>query len=402
MHRTPARRRLVVALFLGAILAAVELVSRAGLSILERRGVEYRPLVVDRLSAEHRGLLEDLLAGRPSLFQHDAVLGWTLRPGFRSELCTIGLDGRRRDSGRPEPITPAVRVATFGDSFTFGGDVADRYAYPEALARLDAGLAIENFGVPAYGLDQAFLRYQQEGRATHPQIVVIGFMSENIFRNVNVFRPFYRPPSQVPLAKPRYLPGQPDPILVENPLPRLEDYRRLLARPAETLERLGRYDDFYRTRLRAGAFDRSAAVRLVKLAREQLSPDAGIVRRGYYDTGSEAFRVTTGLFTAFYEMALRDGAQPVILVFPEGSDLTRWRSTHTKRYTPLLQFLAAKGYRVVDAMTALDAAGNKHSVDDLIPAHFSPLANQMVAEYLLEQLRGFRLIRSVSPRTARL
>lgn len=393
MHRPPARRRLVVALFFGATLAAIELLSHAGLSVLERRGVEYRPLVVDRLSEEHRGLLEDFLAGRPSLFQHDAVLGWTLRPGFRSELCTIGLDGRRRDIGRPQPIAPAVRVATFGDSFTFGGDVADRYAYPEVLARLDTGLEVENFGVPAYGLDQAFLRYQREGRATHPQVVVIGFMAENIFRNVNVFRPFYRPPSQVPFAKPRYLPGQPAPLLVENPLPRLEDYRRLLARPAETLEQLGRHDHFYQTRLRAGAFDRSATVRLTKLAKEQLLPGTGIERRGYYDADSEAFRVTTGLFTAFYEMALRDGAQPVILIFPERSDVIRWRSTHTKRYTPLLQFLAAKGYRVVDAMTALDAAGDKHSVDELIPTHLSPHANQLVAEHLLEQLRGFGLVR---------
>lgn len=398
MRRTSARRQLVVVLFLGAILAAVELLSRAGLSVLERRGVGYQPLVADRLSARHRGLLEDLLAGRPSLFQHDAVLGWTLRPGFRSELCTIGPDGRRRDPARPAPVASAVRVATFGDSFTFGGDVADRYAYPEALARLDAGLEVENFGVPAYGLDQAFLRYQREGRPTQPQIVVIGFMSENIFRNVNVFRPFYRPPSQVPLAKPRYRPRQPrqagqaDLTLVENPLPRLEDYRRLLARPAETLAQLGRHDHFYRTQIHAGAFDRSAAVRLAKLAWEQIGPGTGIERRGYYDIDGEAFRVTTGLFTAFYEMALHDGAQPVILIFPERGDLDRWRSTHTKRYTPLLQFLATKGYRVVDAMTALDAAGKELPADAIIPSHLTPLANQRVAEHLLEQLRGFGLV----------
>ncbi len=389
---TPARRRWVVALFLGLTAVVVELISRAGLVVLERRGIEYRPLVVDRLSAEHRDLLEKLLAGRPSLFQHDAVLGWTLRPGFRSELATIDLDGRRRDPERPEPVAPAVRVATFGDSFTFGGDVADRHAYPEVLARLDAGLDVENFGVPAYGLDQAFLRYQREGRPTHPQVVIIGFMSENIFRNVSVFRPFYRPPSQLPFTKPRYLPGRPYPTLVENPLPRLSDYRLLLARPTETLAQLGRHDYFYQTRLRAGAFDRCAAVRLVKLAREQLGPGTGIVRHGYYDTDGEAFRVTTGLFSAFYEMALRDGAQPVILVFPERGDLDRWRGARTKRYAPLLQFFATKGYRVVDAMTALDTAGDRHPVDDLIPAHLSPLANRLVAEYLHEQLRGFGLV----------
>jgi hypothetical protein len=217
-------------------------------------------------------------------------------------------------------------------------------------------------------------------------------MSENIFRDVSVFRPFYRPPSQLPFAKPRYLPGSPDLTLVENPLPRLADYRRLLARPAETLAQLGRHDYFYQTGLHAGALDRSATVRLLKLAREQLLPGTGIVRRGYYDTDSEAFRVTAGLFTAFYEMARRDRAQPVILVFPERGDLERWRSTHTKRYTPLLKFLAGKGYRVVDAMTALEAAGNEHPADELIPAHFTPLANQLLAECLLEQLRGFGLV----------
>jgi hypothetical protein len=246
MRRTPARRQLVVALFLGAILAAVELISRAGLSILERRGVEYQPLVADRLSAEHRGLLENFLAGRPSLFQHDAVLGWTLRPGFRSELCTIGLDGRRRDPERPEPIAPTVRVAAFGDSFTFGGDVADRYAYPEVLARLDAGLEVENFGVPRLRPRPGVPALSAGGQADTPA-------------------------------------GRGHRLHVREYLPRRERVR-----------------------------------------------------------------------------------------------------THTKRYTPLLRFLATKGYRVVDAMTALDAAGNEHPVDDLIPAHLSPLANQLVAEYLLE------------------
>ncbi len=395
MRRIPARRLWVLALFLGMTAAAVELASRAGLAVLKRRGIEYQPLVADRLSAEHRGLLKDLLAGRPSLFQHDAVLGWTLRPGFHSAVSTVGLDGRRRDPERPKPTGTGVRVATFGDSFTFGGDVADRDAYPEVLARLDAGLEVDNFGVPAYGLDQAFLRYQRAGRPTHPQIVIIGFMSENIFRDVSVFRPFYRSLSQVPFAKPRYLPGlpgRPEPILVENPLPRLADYRRLLEQPAETLKLLGRNDYFYRTRPRAGAFDRSATVRLVKLAREHLLPDTGIVRHGYYNIDGEAFRVSTGLFSAFYEMALRDGAQPVILIFPERGDLDRWRSEHTKRYAPLLQFFAAKGYRLVDGMTALDAAGNVHPAQDLIPAHLSPLANQMVATYLLQQLQSFDLI----------
>jgi hypothetical protein len=398
MRRARVRRWLVAAIFALATAAGVELVARSGWWSLEARGVKYLAITAGHLSAEHRSVLEDLLAGRPSLFQHDAALGWTLRPGFRNELCTIDAERRRRDSQRPRPAAAALRVAAFGDSFTFGGDVADRYAYPEALARLDAGLEVANYGVPAYGPDQAFLRYQREGRAWHPRVVIIGFMSENIFRTVSVYRPFYVPTTRVPLAKPRYLPGEPEPRLLPNPLPRLDDYRRLLERPAETLAELGQNDFYYQTRPHASPLDRSATVRLVKLARGRWGPDREIVSNGYYNTGGEAFHVTAGLLTAFYEMALRDGAQPVILIFPEGGDLARWRSERTKRYAPLLQFLAAKGYRVVDAMAALDAAdaadaaGRGRPAADLIPAHLSPLGNQLVAEYLLKRLREFELV----------
>lgn len=377
-----------MALFVAGVATSVELLARAGLSLLEWRRVEYRPILVDELSVAHRAALADLLAGRPSLFKHDAVLGWSLQPGFRSSLCTIDANGLRRDRERPPPMALAVQVATFGDSFTFGGDVPDRDSYPEALARQDARIAVANYGVPAYGLDQAFLRYQQDGRAGHPQVVVIGFVSENIFRNVSVFRPFYLPTSLLPLAKPRYLPGEHEPQLLANPLPRLDDYRDLLAHPAETLSRLGQHDFFYRTRPRAGPLDSSAAVRLVKLAGEELGPGR---RSSFYAADSEAFRVTTELFTAFYEMALRDGAKPVIVIFPERSDLIRWRSAGTKRYAPLLEFLARKGYHVVDAMAALDAAGRDRPITDLVPGHYTPLANQLVAEQLMRQLRALEI-----------
>ena len=39
------------------------------------------------------------------------------------------------------------------------------------------------FGVPGYGLDQAFLRYLEEGRRFGFDVVLIGFMTENIFRH---------------------------------------------------------------------------------------------------------------------------------------------------------------------------------------------------------------------------
>lgn len=382
-------RPVVTGFLLVVGLWGAETIARFGLATLEARGVQYRPIRVDDLSASHREALGELLNGRPSLFRHDPVLGWSLSPGFRSELVTVDGQGLRRDPSRPPASASSVRLAVFGDSFTFGGDVHDSDAWPEILARRDSRIDVANYGVPAYGFDQTFLRYQREGRASRGQVVILGFMSENIFRNVSVFRPFYQPLSLLPFAKPRYLPGPAEPTLVPNPMPRLDDYRRLVARPAETLAQLGRHDFFYATRPRGSALDRIAAVRLMKLAVEEMGAGR---RSGFYAADSEAFRVTTQIFAAFYEMVLRDGSEPIIVIYPERSDLVRWRAERTKRYAPLLRFLAARGFRVLDAMDAFDSGGRDRSVEDLVPSHYTPFANHLVAGHLLERLRALGLV----------
>ncbi|HEX2222823.1 MAG TPA: SGNH/GDSL hydrolase family protein [Thermoanaerobaculia bacterium] len=389
MTPNPAARLLIRAFFVVAVALAVDLLARGGLAVLERRGVRYEPVLGDRLSAENRQAIEDFLGGRESAFQLDSVLGWTLRPDFRSPEVAIDAMGRRRAPDRPLPEADAVRLAAFGDSFTYGGDVADRDALPEALARLDPGIDVANYGVPAYGLDQAFLRYLKERGAARPEVVIIGYLSENICRNVSVFRPFYNPSTLIPLAKPRYLLDGRGLTLLRNPLPTLESYRRLLANPADSLTELGRHDAYYRTKSQSKPWDRSATVRLMKLAAAQASPKNR--DRCYGD--DEAFLVTTRLFSLFYETALRDGAQPVIVIFPTREEVEGWRSGRRKHYAPLLSFLDDKGYRVVDAMAVFDGAGRNLSIDELIPSHLSPLANTLAAEHLRQRLRSFGLIR---------
>jgi hypothetical protein len=390
MPRHPAARLLARVLFAAAVALAIDLLARGGLWVLEHRGVRYQPILGNRLSAGNRQAIEDFLGGRESPFQLDSALGWTLRPHFRSPEVTVDAVGRRRAPGRPPPASNALRLAAFGDSFTFGGDVIDRDSYPEALARLDRGIDVANYGVPAYGLDQAFLRYLKERGAARPQLVIIGYLSENICRNVSVFRPFYNPNTVFPLAKPRYLLAGRGLELLRNPLPTPERYRRLLANPAESLAELGRHDAYYRTRPHARPWDRSATVRLLKLAAAQLPPTS---RDGCYGS-DEALSLTTRLFSLFYETALRDGAQPVILIFPTLQEVTGWRSGRRKQYAPLLSFLGGKGYRVVDVMDVFDGAGRDLSTDELIPTHLSPLANTLVAEHLRQRLQSFGLIRT--------
>jgi len=68
-------------------------------------------------------------------------------------------------------------------------------------ARTDA-LNVLNYGIGGYGFDQAFLRFQREGIALRPDVVLIGFAPDDLGRLVNVYRRFISS-RELPLAKPR-------------------------------------------------------------------------------------------------------------------------------------------------------------------------------------------------------
>jgi hypothetical protein len=102
--------------------------------------------------------------------------------------------------------------------------------------------------------------------------------------------------------------------------------------------------------------------------------------------------VTTRLLRQFYETVLEDGAQPIILIFPTREDVAAWREKSRKSYAPLLEFLAGRGYRVVDLMEVFDGPGRGLSLDELVPSHMSPRGNMLAAEFLHRRLRSFALI----------
>jgi hypothetical protein len=257
-----------------------------------------------------------------------------------------------------------------------------------------------NFGVGGYGLDQAYLRYLQDGVRYRPRIVLIGFMSEDILRSVSVFRPYYVGGTGLPMSKPRFALDAGRLVPIANPLQTLSQYRALLDAPERVLPRLGEHDYYYQTRYRAGPFDRLASVRLFKVARfDILDPFHGIIARGgVYVRDSEAFAVTAATFDAFVGDVLRRGAVPVVVLLPHPGDIARQRRTGTRRYAPLIDHLQRRGYRYVDVLDWFEARARGVAVRDLAPTHYSPLGNRLVAEAVWTYLVGQRLIAGTAPK----
>lgn len=139
----------------------------------------------------------------PVYYDFDAfhpTRGWASRPDVRDadtfgegsvNTNSAGLRGRRdvavsKDSSRP-------RVLVVGDSFTFGDEVRDEEAYPHVLDGLLPEAEVVNFGVHGYGHDQMLLLLREQALAYEPDLVVLGFVRDDMERNMLAFRDFAKP-----------------------------------------------------------------------------------------------------------------------------------------------------------------------------------------------------------------
>ena len=197
-------------------LAALEAVVRLGGETDVNGQFTFRGYVLEPhtvpVSSEWRESVESYRKHKDvSTLMYDETLGWTHRPHTVRDQGRLTINGAGLRSQREysqTPLSDTLRVALFGDSFTTGGGISDNEAYGHQLeVKLNqAGIRAEvlNFGVGAYGMDQAFLRWQKVGRDYAPDMVVFGFQSENLNRNVNIFRQLYRSYG-IPFSKPRFV-----------------------------------------------------------------------------------------------------------------------------------------------------------------------------------------------------
>jgi hypothetical protein len=369
-----------------------------GLNALRAKGIEYDPLP-SALSQEQKNLISARFEDAPPLRGHHPMLGWTPKPNSLSKDVKINSQGIRSTQDYSRDVDPKrVRLSAFGDSFTFGSEVDNTATWEFQLEEQDARFEVLNFGVGAYGLDQAYLRYVQDGVDFQPDIVVIGFMSENIFRNLNVFRPFYSSMYQTSIyTKPRFSIENGNLLLLKNPLTTVDDYRRFVNDDEAMLREIGNKDYFYQAGYLAGPLDGLPSVRLLKVAirsvKERLNPV--VTREGSYDVSSEAFTLTTKLIGEFHCAALQYEALPVIVIYPDPGDFARYHSHQQRRYEPLREHLQSQGYRYLDMLDAFVAHDPHVPVDRLTIGqwgHYSQLGNEIVAKHFQRYMNDQGLV----------
>jgi len=317
------------------------------------------------------------------LAQRDPELGWpapsSLGRGQRDAR------GARRDPAFPPEAPPCV--ALYGDSQTWGDEVAPGEAWGSRLARR-LGCRVENQGVGGYGTDQALLRYlsRDDGQAGR---VVLGHWSENVLRNVNQYRELlYSAPFGF---KPRFVLESGALREIPLPTPDAGGFERLLDDPAS-----GLHHEFFLPGTRWGEvplrFPWSLAVLRAAghfRVRAWLAGEPAYARFYAPDHPSGALALTTAILRRFREEARRRGQLPTVLLIPTGLDLAYRVRTGRWTYAPLARRLEAEDVEFLDAgPPILDRIGDRDpcSLFRDCSAHFGPEGNALLAEVVFERL----------------
>ncbi|NVK12667.1 MAG: hypothetical protein HWE35_00640 [Rhodobacteraceae bacterium] len=139
------------------------------------------------------------LEGGPMALK-DPVLGHVNRPGTRARVRAPEYDveyatdsrGFRTGGAAAEPAAGAVRILLLGDSFTFGAAnaVQDSWAalLEQRLAAGDRAVEIINAGVPGYDTSQQALYLERLYGSLQPDIVLVSFMTNDLFVNEPIQR----------------------------------------------------------------------------------------------------------------------------------------------------------------------------------------------------------------------
>lgn len=218
---------------------------------------------------------------------HHPIRGWAVAPnvrnlevfgGKRLNTDAHGLRGSREVPFEKTPGT--LRVAIFGDSFTFGEEVSDDETFAHQVELLLPGVEVLNFGVHGYGHDQALLYLREALPLYHPDIVLVGHVTDDSMRNMLAFRSF---------AKPWFRAADEGLVLHGVPVPTPAQFLAAHPRGSRLLD-------------------------LVTMARERL-----LWRWG--DRMGETDRLTDAILSAIFREARAAGARPGIVLLPVWGEL---------------------------------------------------------------------------------
>ena len=340
--------------------------------------------------------LEKYAKSEQTYFQYDQDLGWTIGPNseFAGGLYISNASGIRTSSLRREtasqPLPGILRIAIFGDSFTHGDNVPYEATWgailETQLSQMGHNVEVLNLGGPGYGMDQAFLRWEKEGKPLSPDIVIFGFQKSNVKRNMNILRFLYSPDTGVIFSKPRFILDDDQLQLVNVPtLP-----------PEELIHTLNNFNSWELSKHEFFFQEDDYTDHPLYASRLAAFVITGITtkfstRRKDYDffaPNSTSRKLAWRIIQEFERTVHQEGARFVIVHLPTKGPIEKLANGKSLKYQDLLDEIMGN-HDLIDPAPALIHEGEMASIESLFEpesSHYSARANRVVGTTIAKTL----------------
>lgn len=318
-----------VAVFIPIFL--IEIMSYFGCLYLQSKGVIYNPVI----RADYSKYLED----------RDTLLGWPYPNSFGVEG-EFDITGSRIVPEFSDPLKTETFISMFGDSFTYGHGVDKDSTWANFLSsKLNKRVA--NFGVGAYGTDQAYLRFLRNS-GDSSKIVFLNHFSMDIVRNVNQYRDIIAATGGLAF-KPRFVLNSKNKLeLIPLPYFDKERYKDVIRNPEEYFL----HEYFFNS----GSFGFVKltfpfTVTLIK-SFNHFRVQSKISGANYYnefyenDHPSQALEITLAILDNFVKEAKNRNQIPIITLVPNRDDIEFYFKEGRWPYSNLLAQLINKKIEV--------------------------------------------------------
>jgi hypothetical protein len=340
--------------------------------------------------------LDKYVKSDQTYFQYDQDLGWTVGPSsqFAKGLYISNASGIRTSSSRKktalQPLPGVLRIAIFGDSFTHGDNVPyeDSWgAILEAqLSKMGHSVEVLNLGGPGYGMDQAFLRWEKQGKPLTPDIVIFGFQKSNVKRNMNILRFLYSPDTGVIFSKPRFVLDDDQLQLVNVPTLPPEELINTL-KNFNSWE-LSKHEFFFQE---DDYTDRPLyASRLAAFVITGITTKFSTRRKGYdfFAPNSTSRKLAWRIIQEFERTVHQEGARFVMVHLPTKKPINTLLKGKSLSYQELLDELMSN-YDLIDPAPALVQEAEMASIESLFEpesSHYSARDNRVVGTTIAKTL----------------
>jgi hypothetical protein len=317
------------------------------------------------------------------------ILGWGCQPDSNNKdfdtICS------RITPAFPDPKLSPPLVSAYGNSLTWGHGVRNENTWSNVLAKL-LNRGVNNFGVNAYGTDQAYLRFLGND-LDQAKIVLLCHLSENIIRNLNQFRDLiYR--TNGTGFKPRFIINQQG-ALEFVPLPEfnITQYNECIQRPERYL-----VHDYFSPGSLGGVSHLTFPYTLSILR----TFNHFLIRSKFHglpwyaefyqeDHGAHGVQITAGIMQLFIKECLLRNKVPVIVLLPTGIDLEYYRTHKVWIYQTLINRLKELGIEPLDIGPFLikrlgERNVRKILINNIISEHPNKEGCEIIAEIVYEYL----------------